>query len=312
MKPKMPNTNNTVEQSPQPDSETDGQASPCVTNKTTSNSIEDDEDDGDDENVPWDSDRTISYKEHRGFLKAVEHHQVLLHYLNTPLPPIINRPRPQQEEFNHDDILLVPRLLAAGPKRLLNLSMHQLTISDAIELVQWLESCSEEDLNKLGIWGKEPVIQRNTLTKFARHLLGIGRGTVDWDSAKQAAEKQKNDSLVDRVRDWREQTAGLPLQTIWKKWSGIVLEEKLIRGWKKQHRAGYSTTREELNNIDMKKADQDKIDVALGKKADQVALDETDVTVKRILDVLAWITPMIQEEERDKYGSFVQALKGGK
>jgi len=55
--------------------------------------------------------------------------------------------------------------------------VHKLSIGDSAKLIEWLELCCEVDLRALGIWkAGEEVVQRNTLTKFARHLLGIGKG----------------------------------------------------------------------------------------------------------------------------------------
>ena len=54
------------------------------------------------------------------------------------------------------------------------------------KIVQRLELCSEVDLKALKIWkAGEEAIQKNILTKFVRHILGIGNGEVNWDSILQ-------------------------------------------------------------------------------------------------------------------------------
>ncbi|KAF8420714.1 hypothetical protein EV426DRAFT_644296 [Tirmania nivea] len=292
-KPKILTTLNALsKQSPQPGAETGGWTSASATIKTTSDSPSDTladttpdtttyntskttsnmEDDTEDDE-PWDSGTTISYKEHRQFLRTVVKQETLLNYLNTPLPPIAEGfPLPQKEPFQREDIPLILGLLGSGPRRALNFNVHTFNIGDAVELVGWLESCSVVDLKSLNIWkqGTEDT-QRKMLTKFIRHLLGIGNGDVIWHSVPQAKA-----SLKDRVRHWRNQAAaGEALQSEWKPWGVARITDKKMRWWRELHEAGWVTTKAELKSILLTQA-------ALNEKADKTALDgKADETTRR-------------------------------
>jgi len=163
-----------------------------------------------------------------------------------------------------------------------------------IELTQWLESASEARLNALRFGNGEG----NALAKFVRHLLGIGRAKVDWNSVKQSAAKQANGYLIDRVRTWRGQTTGLSLQSQWEEWREAVWMERQIREWEKQNQAGYCVTRELLD----KNADKVAVQVALDKKVDKLTLDGN------VTALLTWLTPMVPAGDCDEFCRRAQAF----
>jgi len=233
------NDNTTSAKSLQPGGKMDRQASSSTGNKTSPDEMGDDED-----SEPWDSTTTVSYKEHLQFLANVVKSDTLLNYLNSPPPPIAEGlPLPLEEAFQSTDIPLVLGLLKAGPRNTLNTMVYKLSIDDGAKLIEWLELCCEVDLRALGIWkAGEEVVQRNTLTKFARHLLGIGKGEVNWDSLSKLKT-----SLNGRVRHWRKQKAGAGLECEWREWGVARVTKKKQLWWMEQYEAGWTTSRGEID-----------------------------------------------------------------